>query len=230
MPAAATARVRQLSRGGRRKNDRIEAAAAACVALLHADARPVRAEGHTDALGLLDERRTALTQDRVKAMNQLHAIFREMLPGGAPAGPTLKQARTLLCQIRPAGPVEGIRKSLAKDLAAQIAQLEESLALNAEHLGLLIRECGTTRTAVDGVGDILAARILARTGYPEQFNTAAAFANCAGAAPVRPPAPTTGSTGCPDTGTGSSIPRSTPLQSCRSGCPAAPDTPTTGGK
>ncbi len=55
---AATARVRQLSRGGRRKNDRIDAAAAACVAALHGDARPVRAETHTDSLALLDERAT----------------------------------------------------------------------------------------------------------------------------------------------------------------------------
>lgn len=71
---------------GRRKNDRIDAAAAACVAFLHGDVRPVLAEDHTNALGLLDERRTALTHDRGKAMNQLHAIFRAMLPGGAPAG------------------------------------------------------------------------------------------------------------------------------------------------
>lgn len=37
VPSTATARVRQLSRGGRRKNDRIDAAAAACVAALQGD-------------------------------------------------------------------------------------------------------------------------------------------------------------------------------------------------
>jgi hypothetical protein len=35
----ATARVWELSRGGRRKNDRIDAAAAACVAAMQGDAR-----------------------------------------------------------------------------------------------------------------------------------------------------------------------------------------------
>ena len=42
VPSTATARVRQLSRGGGRKNDQIDAAAAACVAALQGDGRPSR--------------------------------------------------------------------------------------------------------------------------------------------------------------------------------------------
>ncbi|MGW5383089.1 IS110 family transposase, partial [Nocardia sp. NPDC003963] len=37
VPTTATARVRELSRGGRRKNDRIDAAGAACVAALQGE-------------------------------------------------------------------------------------------------------------------------------------------------------------------------------------------------
>lgn len=44
IPTTATARVRELSRGGRRKNDRIDAAAAASVAALQGDARQVYPE------------------------------------------------------------------------------------------------------------------------------------------------------------------------------------------
>jgi len=44
VPSTATARVRQLSRGGGRKNDRIDAGAAACVAALQGDARPLEAK------------------------------------------------------------------------------------------------------------------------------------------------------------------------------------------
>src|SRR5271166_323209 len=55
IPTTATARVRELSRGGRRKNDRIDAAAAASVAALQGDARQVYPETTTDALALLDE-------------------------------------------------------------------------------------------------------------------------------------------------------------------------------
>jgi hypothetical protein len=48
IPTTATARVRELSRGGRRKNDRIDAAAAASVAALQGDARQVYPETTTD--------------------------------------------------------------------------------------------------------------------------------------------------------------------------------------
>jgi len=44
VPSTATARVRELSRGSRRKSDLIDAAAAASVAALHGDATPVPTE------------------------------------------------------------------------------------------------------------------------------------------------------------------------------------------
>src|SRR6478735_8126706 len=83
VPATATARVRQLSRGSGRKNDRIDAAAAACVAVLQGDAMPMQSEGIAEALAVLDERRSNLNQSRVRAVNQLHALFRALLAGGA---------------------------------------------------------------------------------------------------------------------------------------------------
>jgi transposase len=78
--STATARVRELSRGGRRKNDVIDAAAAASVAALHGDANPVLAEDITTVLALLDERRTNVTTQRTRLVNQLHALFRDLLP------------------------------------------------------------------------------------------------------------------------------------------------------
>jgi transposase len=76
--------VRELSRGARRKNDRIDAASAACVAAVQGDARPAMAEDYVDALGLLDERRMNLTQNRTRTVNQLHGLLRELLAGGVP--------------------------------------------------------------------------------------------------------------------------------------------------
>ena len=93
VPSTATARVRQLSRGGGRKNDQVDAAAAACVAALQGDGRPLEAEGITDALALLDESRMNLAQSRVRLVNQLHALLRDLLAGGAPTGPHGKYRR-----------------------------------------------------------------------------------------------------------------------------------------
>ena len=79
VPSTATARVRELSRGGRRKNDVIDAAAAASVAALQGEANPVLAEDITTVLALLDERRTNLTTQRTRLVNQLHAVFRDLV-------------------------------------------------------------------------------------------------------------------------------------------------------
>jgi hypothetical protein len=67
VPSTATARVRELSRGGRRKNDVIDAAAAASVAALQGDANQVEPEDLTTVLALLDERRTNVIVQRTRS-------------------------------------------------------------------------------------------------------------------------------------------------------------------
>jgi hypothetical protein len=66
VPSTATARVRELSRGGRRKNDVIDAAAAASVAALSADGAPLAAQGATTVLAMLDERRNNVVAHRTR--------------------------------------------------------------------------------------------------------------------------------------------------------------------
>ena len=80
----ATARVRELSRGGRRKNDVIDASAAASVAAYQGDAAAVAADDDTVVFALLEERRASLASQRVRSVNQLHALLRDLVAGGAP--------------------------------------------------------------------------------------------------------------------------------------------------
>nr|WP_237755053.1 IS110 family transposase [Nocardia nova] len=181
---AATARVRQLSRGGRRKNDRIDAAAAACVAALHGDARPVRAETHTDSLALLDERRKNLSEKRTRSVNQLHALLRELLPGGAPTSLTATAAAAILRNLRPVTPTDQVRKSLAKDLVSDIKRNDTQLAENSAAMDELLDRHGTSLRTIAGIGPVMAARIIGRTGPATRFPTAAAYANYTGVAPV----------------------------------------------
>ena len=84
VPWTATAWIRELSPGGRRKNDLIDASAAASVAALRGDANPVVAEDLTTVLALLDERRDNVITQRTRLINQLHALLRDLVPGGAP--------------------------------------------------------------------------------------------------------------------------------------------------
>ena len=184
VPAAATSRVRELSRGGRRKNDQIDAAAAATVACLQGDGRDVEPEDHTTALALLDERRVNLAQARVRTVNQLHALLRDLLPGGAPTQLTADLAAKLLRSVRPAGDVETVRKDIAGDLVAEIRKRDKQLTDNAARMQSLVEASGSALMDTPGIGPVMAARLIGRTRRAHRFPTSAAFANYAGAAPV----------------------------------------------
>jgi transposase len=184
VPATATRRVRELSRGGRRKNDVIDAAAAASVAALHGNATTVDAEDVTTVLALLDERRVNLAQQRVRLVNQLHALLRDLLPGGAPTQLTADQAATLLRAVRPAGAAEQTRKQLARDLVADIRAVDARIADNTARMAEVVKSTGSRITIVDGIGPVLAARILGRTGRPSRFASGSQFASYTGTAPI----------------------------------------------
>ena len=185
IPTTATARVRELSRGGRRKNDRIDAAAAASVAALQGDAREVYPETTTDALALLDERRVNLSHSRTRTANQLHALLRELMAGGAPTSLTAAKATAALRGLRPLTGPDRTRVELAKELIADVRRFDEQLKANATKIAVLLDEHGTTLREIDGVGTVLAARLLGRTGHATRFASAAAYANYTGTAPIQ---------------------------------------------
>ena len=223
----ATARVRQLSRGGGRKNDRIDAGAAACVAALQGDARPLEAEGYADAMAVLDERRVNLAQSRVRAVTQLHALLRALIAGGAPRDLSATTAAALLRTTRPHAAVEQARKAVAKDLVSEIRTLDRQLKTNAQAIAGLVAAAGSTLTEVAGVGPIMAGRLISRTGRASRFPTASAFANYAGTALVRLPARKSPAPVSHATGIGNSTPPCAPLRSPRSACRAAAATTAT---
>ena len=184
VPTTATARVRELSRGARRKNDRIDAAGAACVAAGQGDARPVVPEDHVDALALLDERRTNLSQNRTRTINQLHRLLRELLAGGVPTELTAAKAAAALRTFRPRSIPERVRLQLCRELIADVRRLDQQLADNQAEATRLLDEHGTRLREIDGVGPVLAARILGRTRHVRRFATPAAYATYNGTAPV----------------------------------------------
>ncbi len=184
VPSIATARVRELSRGGRRKNDVIDAAAAASVAALRGDANPVVADDLTTVLALLDERRDNVVTQRTRLINQLHALLRDLLPGGAPTDLTAGDASRLLTGVRPAGPVEAARKQLARELVAEIRDTDQRLKALTAQITDTLDAHGTRLREVPGIGPVIAGRLLGRTRRAGRFRSASAFASYAGVAPI----------------------------------------------
>lgn len=184
VPATATTRVRELSRGGRRKNDTIDASAAACVAALHGDAAIVAAEDYTDVFAVLEERRANLAAQRVRLVNQLHALLRDLIAGGAPTDLTATAAAALLRRLRPHTAVEQARRDVARDLIAEIRQVDKRLATIAVSMTDALEQTASTLTDIDGVGPVLASRLIGRTRRASRFPSESAYASYTGAAPV----------------------------------------------
>ncbi len=82
VPAKLSARVRLLSTGGGRKSDRLDAVYTAVAASQSGRLRSVDEEDLMTVLRMLTERRDDLVKARTRAMNHLHALLRDLLPGG----------------------------------------------------------------------------------------------------------------------------------------------------
>lgn len=184
VPSTATARVRELSRGNRRKTDVIDAAAAASVAALQGDATVVVGEDHTTVFAMLEERRANVAAQRVRVANQLHAVLRDLVPGGAALATTAKSASTMLRSVRPASLCERSRKELAQDLVRDLRAVDASLAEIEQRMSAALDDHGSRLRQVDGVGSVTAVRLIGRTGHASRFPTTDAFATYAGVAPI----------------------------------------------
>jgi transposase len=117
-------------------------------------------------------------------VNQLHALLRALLAGGAPPDLSAATAGALLRSVRPSGETERVRKAVAGDLLAEIRSLDTRMKSTAKAIAELVETSGSTLTATVGIGAIIAGRLIGRTGNPSRFPTSPAYANYVGAAPV----------------------------------------------
>ncbi|MCX6471855.1 IS110 family transposase [Williamsia herbipolensis] len=184
VPSTATARVRELSRGGRRKTDRIDAAAAACVAFTQADYRPVEADGDRAIIRLLDERRTDVANQHSRVVNQLHAVLRELLPGGVATNQSVEKIRRIVIAHEPVTPADVMRRTIALEIVGDLLRLRFQIDELTDRITTALEASGSTLTAIHGVGPICAARLVARIGNPARFASEAAFASYVGTAPI----------------------------------------------
>jgi transposase len=180
----ATARVRELSRGRGRKTDALDAAAAAGIAAMQGDTEPVAPDDATVVLAVLEERRSNLVGQRTRSVNQLHAVLRELIAGGAPRRLSADRAAALLRAVRPLTAADRARKQVAWDLVAEVRSQDRQLAVINKRLHDRVTALGSRLPQTVGVGPVIAGRLLGRTGRASRFPTAAHFASYAGAAPL----------------------------------------------
>jgi transposase len=93
-------------------------------------------------------------------------------------------AAGLLRGVRPSGLLGRTNRRLAVDLVGEVHRLDRRIAAVGEQISAAVEDSGTSLTRLFGVGDLVAAKILARVGQVDRFPTAAQFASYAGVAPI----------------------------------------------
>jgi transposase len=185
VPPKLSARVRVLSSGNARKNDGLDALATALAASRNERLATVDPETDSEVLRLLSERREDLVAERTRALNRLHGLLRDLVPGGVAGKLSADRAARILRSIRARGCAsDRLRRRLASEVLRDVRTLDRKIVdLNAR-VEAEVDASGTTLTEIFGIGPILAATILGTVGDVARFPTKAHFASYAGTAPV----------------------------------------------
>jgi transposase len=104
VPAKLAARARVFDTGQGRKAGATGAHAIVMVALRDKGLRELAADPQLAVLRLLCDRRDEISRARAQALNRMHRLFLELIPGGAPVKKSTSQYKTLLATGAPAGP------------------------------------------------------------------------------------------------------------------------------
>lgn len=184
VPSTLSMKVRVLNTGGGRKSDPADAQAVALAALHHHRLHRVEPEDQNSILDLLTQQRDALKDERTRILNRLHQIFRDLIEGGVPTGLTLARARAAMKNIRPLTAVDACRRDLARDLIDALARLDAQMKKYSDRIAAALEASGTTLMQIQGIGTLLAGKILGETAGIQRFPTSNHFASYVGAAPL----------------------------------------------
>jgi transposase len=185
VPPKLSAKVRVLSTGNARKNDGLDALATALAASRNETLAAVDPEADSEVLRLLSERREDLVAERTRALNRLHGLLRDLVPGGVAGKLSADRAARILRGIRTRGNAsDRLRRRLASEILRDVRTLDRKIADLKVRIEAEVEASGTTLTEIFGVGPILAATILGTVGDVTRFPTKGHFASYSGTAPV----------------------------------------------
>jgi transposase len=185
VPPKLSARVRVLSSGNARKNDGVDALATALAASRNERLAPVDPEADSEVLRLLSERHEDLVAERTRALNRLHGLLRDLLPGGVAGKLSAERAASILRGMRPRGCAsDRLRRRLASEVLRDVRMLDRKIVDLNTRVEAEVGASRTTLSEIFGVGPILAATILGTVGDVSRFPTKAHFASYSGTAPV----------------------------------------------
>jgi transposase len=184
VPAKLARRVRLLSTGHGRKSDPADALSIGIAAWSAPALHSVEIDQAIAALRAVTEHRDDLVRARTQLINRLHVLLAKLIPSGVARGLTAELAAEALRRVWPRDTLGRTLRALAADLVAELRRLDRRIADATRTLSDAVTASRSTLTKLLGIGDVVAAKILARTGSITRFPSAAAFASFCGVAPI----------------------------------------------
>jgi transposase len=184
VPAKLAARARVFDTGQGRKTDATDAHAIVMVALRDKKLREVTSDPELAVLRLLCDRRDELSKARAQALNRMHRLFLELVPGGAPVKKSASQYDRLLATVRPRDAAGKMRRRMAAEELADIDRIDAKLKAMKAELKAAVLATGSHLMDIHGIGPAGAARILADVGDVTRFPSRSHFASWTGTAPI----------------------------------------------
>jgi len=227
VPAKLAARARVFDTGQGRKTDAADAHAIVMVALRDKGLREISVNPDLAVLRMLCDRRDELSRARAQALNRLHRLFLDLLPGGAPVKKSASQYQALLAAIRPRDLAGKTRRRMAAEELEDLHRLDAKLKTMKAELKAAVVATGSGLMDIHGIGPAGAARILADVGDVSRFpdrnhfaswttaasTTSSTWPGSSSCATTPPAAPTTAA----NSPTGR--PRWKPCAACAAACP-----------
>ena len=184
VPAKLAARARVFDTGQGRKTDAADAHAIVMVALRDKGLREVTADPELMVLRMLCDRRDELSRARAQALNRMHRLFLELLPGGAPVKKSVRRYQVLLATVRPRDLAGKTRRRMAAEELEDLHRLDAKLKSMKAELKAAVLATGSHLMDIHGIGPAGAARILADVGDIARFPDRHHFASWTGTAPI----------------------------------------------
>jgi hypothetical protein len=161
--------------GQGRKTDPADAHAIVMVALRDKGLRELAADPGFTMLRLLCDRRDELSWARAQALNRLHRLFAELIPGGAPVKKSTAQYQALLPTVRPRDLAGKTRRRMAAGELAGLERLDAKLKAMKAELKAAVVASGSHLMDIHGIAD---------AGDIARFPNRSHFASWTGTAPT----------------------------------------------
>ncbi|URM99082.1 transposase [Actinomadura madurae] len=172
VPAKLARRVRLLSSGHGRTTDEADALSVGVAAQSASELHVARLDEAVAALRALIEHREDLVRTRTQTINRLHTLLTKLVPAGLPRKLTADIAARALRGVRPQSVLGGTLRALSADLVTEIRRLDRRVSAVTEQISAAVADSGTTLTELHGIGELLTAKILARTAGVDRFRSA----------------------------------------------------------